>query len=119
MKIQQQTFHSIEQAKQQFFSNKTESSFAEILAKQQIDTELKFSKHAIERLKSRNIDLTEAQYERLQKGVQKAEEKGIQDSLVLIDKMAFIVNVKHHTVITAVDQSKDKIFSKIDGAIVI
>ena len=80
--------------------------------------ELVFSKHANERLLSRNIDLSEAQLERLQNGTRRAEEKGIRESLVMVDNLAFIVNVKNNTVITAVNEKDDKVFTNIDGAVI-
>lgn len=39
--------------------------------------------------------------ERLESGTTKAREKGIQESLVMVDNLAFIVNVKNNTVVTA------------------
>jgi flagellar operon protein len=95
--------------------------FSEILKNQQAvnDTsELKFSKHANERLASRNIDLTDEQLERLEIGAKKAGEKGINESLVMVDNLAFIVNVKNNTVITAVKDGEDKVFTNIDGAVI-
>lgn len=101
-------------------------SFVEILKQKQLDSvegsnELKFSKHANERLSSRNISLTDEQMVRLQDGARQAGEKGINESLVLVDDLAFIVNVKNNTVITAMDQrnSVDNVYTNIDGAVVI
>lgn len=90
-------------------------SFAEVF-----ESKLKFSKHAGERLADRNINLTDEQLERLAAGTRKADEKGINESLVLVDDMAFIVNVKNNTVITAMEQNenKDNIFTNIDGAVI-
>lgn len=99
-----------------------DTSFQEILKKQQIakrTSELKFSKHANERLASRNIDLSEDQLQRLETGAMKASEKGITESLVMVDNLAFIVNIKSSTVITAVNDGEDKVFTNIDGAVVI
>ena len=81
---------------------------------------LKFSKHASSRLTSRNIELTDSQVSRLEDGMQKANEKGIKDSLVLVDKLAFIVNVPSKTVVTAMDQKEtnSNIFTNIDGAVI-
>lgn len=81
--------------------------------------ELKFSKHANERLASRNIDLSDDQYKRLESGARKAYEKGIKETLVMVDDLAFIVNIKNNTVITAVNEGEDKIFTNIDGAVII
>lgn len=131
MKLNNQ-FSSIEQVTGQYLSKSktiernlgTEVSFEEILkSKQEIktETELKFSKHAANRLADRNIDLTQEQMQRLEKGTKKASEKGINESLVLIDQLAFIVSVKNNTVITAMEQKEanDNIFTNIDGAVII
>ena len=92
-------------------------SFREVLESVK-SNELVFSKHANERLLSRNIDLSEAQLERLQNGTRRAEEKGIRESLVMVDNLAFIVNVKNNTVRTAVNEKDDKVFTNIDGAVI-
>ena len=123
--------YSIEQMRGQFLNTgKTAGqnvsriqgqSFAEILEQKKVaeQGELKFSKHASERLVSRNIDLSESQKERLNHAVKAAEAKGIKESLVMMDNLAFIVNVKNNTVITAVTGGEEKIFSNIDGAVVV
>lgn len=82
---------------------------------------IKFSKHAAGRLATRQISLDESQVARIADGMQKAGEKGIKDSLVIMDQLAFIVNVPSSTVITALDQteSKDNIFTNIDGAVIV
>lgn len=94
-------------------------SFEEALQKVTEDTgELKFSKHANERLNSRHIDLSKSQIERLASGANKAREKGIKESLVMVDNISFIVNVRNNTVITAVNEGEDRIFTNIDGAVI-
>lgn len=82
---------------------------------------LKFSKHADARLQQRDITLTEEQLTRLTEGTQKAGSKGIKESLVLLDNMAFIVNTQNNTVVTAMDQNMnhENIFTNIDGAVII
>ena len=82
---------------------------------------VRFSKHAANRLNDRNIELTDRQLERLNDGTKKAGEKGIRDSLVLVDQLAFIVNTKSNTVITAMDQTEadENIYTNIDGAVII
>lgn len=104
-------------------TSESKPSFDKILQEKQgsayVSNELKFSKHANERLASRNIDLSETQLERLASGTKKAHEKGINESLVMVDNIAFIVNVNNNTVITAVNDSDDKIFTNIDGAVII
>ncbi|MBQ9983188.1 MAG: flagellar protein [Lachnospiraceae bacterium] len=80
-----------------------------------------FSKHANERLSSRNISLDANQMERLNKGIMQAKEKSINESLVMMDNIAFIVNVKNNTVVTAMDQTTNdsNIFTNIDGAVIV
>ena len=82
---------------------------------------LKFSKHAGIRLEERNISLSEEQLKRLSDGTKKACEKGIKESLMIMDDMAFIVNVKNNTVITAMDQTEnsENVFTNIDGAVIV
>lgn len=84
------------------------------------ETTLKFSKHASNRLADRNIELTKEQMDRLTEGTNKAGSKGIKDSLVMVDHLAFIVNIPKKTVITAMDQSQadENIFTNIDGAVI-
>ena len=95
------------------------NSFEKILNSTQESAEsLKFSKHANERLANRNINLSAEQMERLENGTTKAREKGIQESLVMVDDLAFIVNVKNNTVITAMNDKTDSIFTNIDGAVI-
>ncbi|MBP3608709.1 MAG: flagellar protein [Lachnospiraceae bacterium] len=96
-------------------------SFAEVLEQKKAEDGegVRFSKHASERLTSRNIDLSDSQKERLNHAVKAAEAKGIKESLVMMDNLAFIINVKNNTVVTAVAGGEEKIFSNIDGAVVV
>ena len=80
---------------------------------------IQFSKHAALRLDSRNISLTNDQMERIAEGIGKASDKGIRDSLVLVDDLALLVNIKSRTVITAMSQESDNVFSNIDGAVIV
>ena len=107
-------FTSIEQVADQYLnpskSNKTQpeqGAFAEVLKEKQKAadvSEVKFLKHASMRLSTRNISLSDQQSERLEAGVEMAEKKGIKESLVVVDSLAFIVNVPSRTVVTAMDQ---------------
>lgn len=134
-------FTSIQQMTDQYLTQKNDAaadagshvSFEEVLRKTQQSKQtqnqtqtagirpLKFSKHASMRLEDRNISLSREQNERLESGVRKAGEKGIQDSLVIVDSLAFIVNIPNKTVVTALDKSEadENIFTNIDGAVII
>lgn len=79
---------------------------------------LRFSKHANERLLNRSIDLSEEQVRRLNAGAAKAQQKGIVESLVMVDDYAFIVNTRSNIVVTAVAGNDDRVFTNIDGAVI-
>ena len=132
MEIQNSRFLSIEQVQDQYLNQTRNStpvkstdgkSFQEILESRQLGTgnEVKFSKHASGRLAERNIRLTENQIDRLTEGAKKAGAKGIKESLVIVDQLAFIVNIPNNTVVTAMNQQDavENVFTNIDGAVII
>ena len=132
MQVNQNQFLSIEQLKDQYLHQakkpeaaRTQSgfSFQEILEGKTAgaaEGTLRFSKHAMNRLAERNIRLTDEQLDRLNEGTMKADRKGIKDSLIMVDELAFIVNVSSSTVITAMDNNRtdEQIFTNIDGAVI-
>ena len=81
--------------------------------------DVKISKHAAMRLESRDISLDAQRLEKLRTAVDRAQARGVRDSLVVMEDVALVVNVPNRTVITAVKQSelKDNIFTNIDGAV--
>lgn len=100
----------------------TAGEFDSILRQKQAeDSEIKFSKHAEQRLQMRNISLSQEQKDKMKEAVTKAASKGVRDSLVLMDNLAFVVNVRNRTVITAANSSelKDNVFTNIDGAVIV
>ena len=124
-------FSSIERITDQYLKKNTassaaaaaECSFEDILKRRRsVDEEsaLKFSKHASMRLQSRNIELSSEQKERLETGAEKAEAKGMKESLVIVDSYSFIVNVPGKVVVTAMDQreSQENVYTNIDGAVI-
>ncbi len=82
---------------------------------------VKFSGHAQTRLASRQIALSEGDVARLGQAMTQAAAKGSKDSLMLLDKTAFVVSVANRTVITAVAQDalKENIFTNIDSAMIL
>ncbi len=97
-----------------------QGAFKDVLQNKMNSTqELKFSKHAEMRLQTRNIQLSQAQKEKISSAVDRAQEKGVKDSLVLLDDIALVVSVKNKTVITAVSSGelKENVFTNIDGAV--
>ncbi len=81
--------------------------------------EVKFSAHALQRLRERGIELTAEDKGRLAEAVQKAADKGARESLVLMDRVALVVSVSNQTVITAVpeEELEDAVFTNIDSAV--
>ncbi|MBS1960993.1 MAG: hypothetical protein JST04_02170 [Bdellovibrionales bacterium] len=82
---------------------------------------LKFSAHASQRLSERKIQLDPSTMAKVTDAVDKAEAKGIEDTLVLTGDAALIVNVKNRTVITAMDKQSlnGNVFTNIDGAVIV
>lgn len=131
-KINKTNFNSIDHIRNQYLKQKTKTnknanndtlqpSFSHILgkvAKVVGQSELKFSKHATQRLISRNIDLTKGQIDRLEQGARIAKKKGVKDSLVMVDDIAFIINIKNHAIVTVVNEAEEKTFTNIDGAVI-
>ena len=97
-------------------------SFRQALEAQlQQTSNVSFSKHAVNRVIQRNLDISEDSIARLNEGVRLAEEKKLEDPLILVDRTAFLVNIKHHKVITTVDaeELKGNVFTNIDGTVII
>lgn len=82
---------------------------------------VQFSKHAMDRISERNIDMNaENMLDRLNKAVTLAGEKGSEDTLVMIDSTAFVVSVKNNKVITTLtaDDMRGGIFTNIDSTVI-
>jgi len=116
--------HRIQQL-QQFpiqHTNKTiqpkKSKFKDILDNVQ---ELKVSKHAKERLQQRNIHIDEKQWNVIGEKMNEAKQKGVRDSVVILNDAALLVSAKNNTVVTAMDREEatEKVFTNIDGTILI
>jgi len=82
---------------------------------------LRFTRHAEERLQRRSITLAGEDLARLEEAVRTAESKGACNSLVLMDRLALIVNVATRNVITACDRDalKDGVFTNIESTVIV
>lgn len=80
---------------------------------------LRWSAHAVQRLSQREISVTPEMQQRLEGAVDRLAAKGGRESVVLVDRLAFVVSVPNRTVITAVDQAgmRDQVFTNIDSAV--
>jgi flagellar operon protein len=81
--------------------------------------QINFSRHARNRITSREITISEKELLQLKTGIDKAVEKGAKNSLIVIDNTAYIVSVENKTVVTIIDQEsiKEKVFTNIDSAV--
>lgn len=93
------------------------SSFESLLAA----NALHLSTHAEKRLASRGTlrELGAPDALRLAEAVNRARQKGGRESLILLDNLAFIVDVQRRTVVTAMDSQSQKegVFTNIDSVV--
>ncbi|MFN8847776.1 MAG: TIGR02530 family flagellar biosynthesis protein [Bdellovibrionales bacterium] len=82
---------------------------------------VKFSNHALDRMRTRGITFTPDDVSRLNEAVNRAAAKGSKDSLVLMNDSALIVSVKNKTVVTVMDKTalKENVFTNIDSTVVL
>ncbi len=87
----------------------------------QVREPLKFSAHAYQRLQDRKIKLDPALLSKINDAVDKADAKGVGETLILTKDAALIVSVKNRTVITALDKNSmtGNVFTNIDGAVIV
>ncbi len=97
------------------------NSFLSVLQKQlESGSNIAFSKHAVARVHERQIDVSQTNLERLDQGVKLAQEKGLQEALILIDQNAYIVNAASGKVITVDGEAAPgSVFTNIDGTVII
>lgn len=95
------------------------ASFADILTEAQ--QTVKISKHASQRIAQRNIEISPTEWQQIDDKLQVAKNKGLKESLFLTKNAALIINVKNHTVVTALDrqEASNQVFTNIDGAIIL
>ena len=94
-------------------------SFADIL--QSATKKVSFSNHAMQRMESRNLNLSAQDLQKLDDTVDMMAKKGARESLIYMNDMALVVSVANRTVITAMDgkSAKENIFTNIDSAAIL
>ncbi len=97
----------------------TEQSTTSFLETLESVQRVKFSNHAQSRMQSRDINLNDENVNRLSDAIDKAEKRGGKSSLVVVDDLAFIVNVQNRMVITALDKNQrgEGVFTQIDSVV--
>jgi flagellar operon protein len=105
---------------EQNFKNAQGGQFLNVLQKQlEANSIAQFSKHAVSRVMERQIDVSSQNLERLNAGMQLAQQKGLNEALILIDKDAYIVSVSAQKVITVDGEAqKGSVFTNIDGTVI-
>jgi flagellar operon protein len=96
------------------------------LLKEQVDQTKKehginLSTHAAKRLHERNLSMDSDEFYKLKDAMVKLKDKGGQDSLVITDKAAYIVDVPNNKIVTAIDKGSitDNVFTKIDSTVIV
>jgi flagellar operon protein len=99
----------------------SDSPFARVLDQKLPAQEIKFSQHAQDRLRARNITFSANDIANLEGAVSSVAQKGGKESLVMMGDAALVVSVKNRTVVTALDRSqmKGNVFTNIDSAVII
>ena len=97
---------------------KSATGFAGVLDAKLNDSRVKFSGHALERLKERGISLGETELNKLEGAVTSVAAKGGNESLIMVGDAALVVSVKNRTGITAFDRNNldGNVFTRIDSA---
>ncbi len=81
---------------------------------------VKFSAHALQRLRTRSMHLSADDRDKIVQAIDRAEAKGAKNSLVLVRGAALVVSVENRTVVTALDRKEmnGNVFTNIDSAVV-
>ncbi|MCI8689710.1 MAG: flagellar biosynthesis protein [Oscillibacter sp.] len=89
------------------------------MLQQELSKPVEFSKHAKTRAEERGIEITPSLIDQLKGSMVRAQAKGATNILAMDTEKAFIINVPHGKVITAItqDEMKDSVFTNIDGAV--
>lgn len=81
---------------------------------------LQVSRHAQKRIERRDLDLDPARLTRLNSAIDRAAAKGSRNSVVMLDNLAVVVDVRGRTVVTAMnaEQGKERVFTNIDSVVI-
>ncbi len=81
---------------------------------------LQFSNHAQKRIDRRDLDIDPARLNRLNSAISRAAEKGARNSVVMLDDLAVVVDIRDRKVVTAINaaQGKERVFTNIDSVVI-
>ena len=79
-----------------------------------------FSNHAQKRIERRDLDLDPARLDRLNSAISRAAEKGARNSVVMLDDLAVVVDIRDRKVVTAInaESGKERVFTNIDSVVI-
>ncbi|MBI2522139.1 MAG: flagellar protein [Bdellovibrio sp.] len=82
---------------------------------------MKLSGHAAKRIEERKLDMDTDEFFKLRSALDQLKKKGGNNSLVVTNKAAYIVDVGNDTIVTAIDKESmaENVFTKIDSTLFI
>lgn len=80
---------------------------------------MEYTKHAKKRMEQRNITLNSNSLGRLASMVEKAFKKGSKESLLLVDNVAFIVNIQNNRLVTVMNREEmnENVITNVDSVV--
>ncbi len=85
------------------------------------DRELRLSRHAQKRIDRRELDLDTGRLDRLSDAITSVAQKGGRNSVVLLDDLAVVVDVRERMVVTAMNRDesgRNRVFTNIDSVVI-
>lgn len=81
---------------------------------------VQFSNHAAKRIERRDLDLDAGRLNRLNSAISRAAEKGSKNSVVMLDGLAVVVDIRDRKVVTAInaEAGKERVFTNIDSVVI-
>ena len=81
---------------------------------------MQFSNHAQKRIDRRDLDIDPQRLDRLNSAISRAAEKGARNSVVMLDDLAVVVDIRDRKVVTAInaEAGKERVFTNIDSVVI-
>ena len=81
---------------------------------------VQFSNHAQKRIDRRDLDIDSQRLDRLNSAITRAAEKGARNSVVMLDDLAVVVDIRDRKVVTAInaESGKERVFTNIDSVVI-
>lgn len=98
------------------FKNLLKEKFSDIEKEHGISLSI----HAAKRMKERNLDTNKEEMGKVKGAIERLRGKGGQDSLVITENAAYIVDVENNKIVTAMGREglKQNVFTKIDSTVI-